>query len=70
MLDKIIRDFIGGNRGNTLNGFSQKRRMIIRVKHRSDPQPGEIAVSRTTNFLRIVGVEKEMRKDQRLADLI
>ena len=29
-----------------------------------------IAVSRATSLLRIVGVEKEMRKDQRLADLI
>ena len=29
-----------------------------------------IAVSRATSLLRIVGVEKEMRKDQRLAELI
>ena len=29
-----------------------------------------IAVSRPTSLLRIVGVEKEMRKDQRLAELI
>jgi hypothetical protein len=28
-----------------------------------------IAVSRATSLLRIVGVEKEMRKDQRLAEL-
>jgi hypothetical protein len=29
-----------------------------------------IAVSRATSLLRIVGVEKEMKKDQRLAELI
>jgi hypothetical protein len=29
-----------------------------------------IAVSRATSLLRVVGVEKEMRKDHRLAELI
>ena len=36
--------------------------------HESSVDPFSIAVSRAASLLRIVGVEKEMRKDHRLAE--